>query len=29
MAQELKLIPREPNYFNPLTDEAKRKVSNK
>lgn len=25
MAQELKLIPRDPNYFNPFTDEAKRK----
>lgn len=24
MAQELKLIPREPNYFNPFTEEAKR-----
>ena len=26
MAQELKLIPREPNYFNPFTEEAKRLV---
>jgi hypothetical protein len=27
MAQELKLIPRDPNYFNPFTDKAKHKVS--
>ncbi|XP_028405716.1 coiled-coil domain-containing protein 134-like isoform X2 [Dendronephthya gigantea] len=26
MAQELKLIPRDPNYFNPFTEESKRKI---
>ena len=29
MAQELKLIPRDPNYFNPFTEKAKHKVSKK
>lgn len=28
MAQELNLIPRDPQYFNPFTEKAKRKVSN-